>query len=321
MHDSHPAVRDAACRNCSATLAGPYCAQCGQHAHESARSLHVLLHDALHLLTHLDGRLWTTIVPLLLRPGRLTREYFEDHRARFVPPFQLYFVISVAFFGLASLTTTISAMQSGPHATLSAADRADLQREVQESGVPATVTITVDNLSDHAMTPELAAQLCGRVASGIHWADEHFQAVCRRQVADQGKSMMHAFGSWVPKMMWVFLPLMAVVMLLLYHSPARYYVEHLVFLLHLQSNLFLAMIVELLLTAAADAWPRLEPLAAFGGLVLFWYAVWYIYAALRGFYGQGRLRTLVKFTVVVTAYTVCFALSLAGTMVLSALLT
>src|ERR1700722_7637243 len=123
MNDTTPPVHNASCLNCSAALVGPYCAQCGQHAHESARSLHVLFHDAWHLITHLDGRVWHTLVALLIRPGRLTREYFADHRARYVPPFRLYFVISVAFFGLGSLVTgmsNIGAIHTGP---LSAADR------------------------------------------------------------------------------------------------------------------------------------------------------------------------------------------------------
>jgi hypothetical protein len=114
---------------------------------------------------------------------------------------------------------------------------------------------------------------------------------------------------------------MALVMLVLYRTPARFYVEHLVFFLHLQSNLFLAMIIEMLLTAAADWWPALNPIADLGGIILFWYAIWYLYAAMRNYYGQSRARTALKFVAVVMAYLFCFALSLGGTMVLSALVT
>jgi Protein of unknown function (DUF3667) len=320
-HETVPAVHDAACRNCAAILAGPYCAQCGQHAHESARSLRVLFHDAWHLLTHLDGRLWETLVPLLVQPGRLTQEYFEDHRARYVPPFRLYFVISVIFFALASLTSTVSNMATTRSVPLSTADRAELQRELQESGAPAAVTATVEDLTDHPMNSQLAAQLCTRVASAVPWADQRLQAVCKHQLADQGKSMLHAFGSLVPKMMFVFLPLMALVMLALYHSPPRHYVEHLVFFLHLQSNLFLVMILAMLLGAAAAAWPVLDTMASLGGMVLFGYAIWYVCFAMRNYYGQPWPRTLLKIAVVVSAYSFCFLLSLTGTLVLSALVT
>ena len=51
---------------------------------------------------------------------------------------------------------------------------------------------------------------------------------------------------------FVFLPLMALVMTLLYWFPRRYYVEHLVFFLHNHAALYLAMSLEILLRALAE---------------------------------------------------------------------
>lgn len=321
MHDLSPAEHNSFCRNCAASLSGPYCATCGQHAHESARSLHTLFHEAWHLVTHLDGRLWRSLGLLLLRPGRLTSEYFADRRARYVPPFQLYFVISVAFFGLAALTDAVSTVRTTRQVVpISTEDRAELQQLQQQS--PAIVKdVVTASTSDESLTPQAAAQLCGHLASASQWLNVRLQAVCRRQLADEGKSMLHEFGALVPKMMFVFLPLMALVMLALYHSPPRFYVEHLVFFLHLQSDLFLLMIVKMLLLALTRAVPAVAPLSSLVSLLLFGYAVWYVYAALRTYYGQGRGRTLLKYTAVVIAYLVCFGLSLLGTMILSALVT
>jgi hypothetical protein len=321
MHDTSPTLHNSACLNCSATLVGPYCAQCGQHAHESARSLHVLFHDAWHLITHLDGRVWNTLVPLLIRPGRLTREYFADHRARYVPPFRLYFIISVAFFGLASLTTGLSKLGSIHTGPLTAEDRADIQKELQDSSAPAVITQAVDAFTAQTQSRnlQLDAQLCSHLGIGVPWLDLRLQATCKRQAEDQGKSMMHAFGGMVPKMMFVFLPLMALVMLALYHFPPRYYVEHLVFLLHLQSNLFLAMILGMLITAAAEAWPLLDSVASIATTVLFWYALWYTYMALRTYYAQSWTKTLAKFIAVFVAYFACGVFAVLGTMVISAL--
>jgi len=283
--------------------------------------VHALLHDAWHLFTHLDGTLWATLQLLLFSPGRLTREYFEDHRARYMPPFRLYFVISIAFFGLSSLTTSVSDTTVARHsAVLTTADRAELKQELQQSDAPAALTSTLDEVAANPMTPELAAQLCSRLGIGLAQADLRLQAVCRHQLADEGKTMLHTFGALVPKMMFVFLPLMALVLVPLYHSPPRYYVEHLVFFLQLQSALFVAMILEMLLTATAEMLPLLEPLARIGGVALVGYAAWYVYAALHRYYGQSRARTFGKFIVVIVAYLACFALSLTGTLLLSALI-
>ncbi len=90
--DSH------SCLNCGAPLAGQYCAQCGQRATSRFISLWGLLRDAFGDLFELDSRLWRTVTPLLIRPGLLTKEYLQGRRARYMPPFRMYLVLSLVFF-------------------------------------------------------------------------------------------------------------------------------------------------------------------------------------------------------------------------------
>lgn len=89
------------CLNCGAALSGQYCGQCGQRATSRLISLWELVRDAFGDLFELDSRLWQTLVPLLARPGRLTREYLEGRRARYMPPFRMYLVLSLVFFVVA----------------------------------------------------------------------------------------------------------------------------------------------------------------------------------------------------------------------------
>ena len=88
------------CKNCGADITGRYCPACGQHADVSIPSLHKLFVEALGDLYNFDSRLWRSLGLLLFRPGRLTREYLEGRRARYVPPFRLYVVLSLTFFFL-----------------------------------------------------------------------------------------------------------------------------------------------------------------------------------------------------------------------------
>lgn len=99
MTDRSPATRH--CLNCGAELGGQYCGQCGQRATSRLISLWELIRDAFGDLFELDSRLWRTLVPLLARPGRLTRDYLEGRRARYMPPFRMYLVLSVVFFVVA----------------------------------------------------------------------------------------------------------------------------------------------------------------------------------------------------------------------------
>ena len=91
----------ASCLNCDAPLAGPYCAHCGQRATPRVPTLLELVRDAIGDLLEVDSRVWRTLVPLLSRPGVVTREYLAGRRARYLPPFRLYLVMSVIFFVVA----------------------------------------------------------------------------------------------------------------------------------------------------------------------------------------------------------------------------
>ena len=89
------------CLNCGTRLRGQYCGNCGQRASSRLISLWELMRDAFGDLLELDSRLWRTLIPLLVRPGKLTRDYLEGRRARYMPPFRMYLVLSVIFFVVA----------------------------------------------------------------------------------------------------------------------------------------------------------------------------------------------------------------------------
>lgn len=59
--------------------------------------------EALEDLTSLDSRVVRTVRTLLLSPGQLTIRFVEGQRARFVPPFRLYLICSVVYFGVLAL--------------------------------------------------------------------------------------------------------------------------------------------------------------------------------------------------------------------------
>jgi hypothetical protein len=98
----HAASHDV-CANCGATLSGKYCAHCGQHAHIH-RSLFHMVEELLHGIFHFDTKTWRTIPMLIFKPGRLTRNYVDGHRVRYVSPLALFlFMVFLSFF-VASLT-------------------------------------------------------------------------------------------------------------------------------------------------------------------------------------------------------------------------
>jgi len=95
----------------------------------------------------------------------------------------------------------------------------------------------------------------------------------------------------IPRAMFVFLPLLALCMKLMYWRPKRYYVEHLLFMVHNHAFVFLAasivMLIGLIPYVGDYAWPL------YWGA--FFYMAWYIYRAMRNVYGQGTGLTVIKY--------------------------
>ena len=88
----------ALCANCGAELLGPHCYACGQPVKGMVRHLGSIMHDVADTILNIDSRIFRTLLPLYLRPGYLSNEYFAGRRVRYVTPFRLYFFLSVAAF-------------------------------------------------------------------------------------------------------------------------------------------------------------------------------------------------------------------------------
>ena len=99
-HDTSD-VESPNCLNCGTRLRGQYCGNCGQRSRSRLISLWELISDAFGDLFELDSRLWKTLLPLVGRPGRLTHDYLQGRRARYMPPFRMYLVMSLVFFVVA----------------------------------------------------------------------------------------------------------------------------------------------------------------------------------------------------------------------------
>lgn len=92
-------VGGVACTNCGSATVAVYCADCGQRqlSHRDF-SVRALMLDAAKELSSVDGRLASSIVALLTRPGKLTREWIEGRQRRYVKPLSLFLLLNVAFF-------------------------------------------------------------------------------------------------------------------------------------------------------------------------------------------------------------------------------
>ncbi len=98
--------REDQCENCGALLDGPYCSQCGQKAADRIVPIWHMINEALESLFQLDLRVLHTLPKFLFLPGRLTKEYINGRRTRYIRPFRLYLFSTFLLFAALALTTT-----------------------------------------------------------------------------------------------------------------------------------------------------------------------------------------------------------------------
>ena len=101
--------RGTTCLNCEKTISpnDHFCPNCGQVNNTSRISLNFYFSEYLSGFFSFDNRFFKTIIPLIFKPGKVTREFIEGKRKKYVNPFQLYLNITIVFFLILGLFGTI----------------------------------------------------------------------------------------------------------------------------------------------------------------------------------------------------------------------
>lgn len=276
------------CANCAAPLTGPYCSECGQRHEHAMHSFWHFMREGLEDFTHADSRLWQTLRALILRPGFLTREFLDGRRARYLPPVRLYLVLSVAFFLIAGILTS----RSSGHTVM------------------VEMSPTTGQVTSGQPTPADAQQACAELRQQMPWLGANrprFEARCVATIEGNGRTIQESLLHNVPRAMFLFLPLLGLVMKALYRRPPRLYVEHLLFFVHDQAFVFLLLAVYALLGAILPA-----PVTEAIGAALWIYVPVYFFVSMLRVYGQGWLATAGKLAALSCAYVALGGLMLAA---------
>ncbi len=272
----------AACKNCGGMLTGRFCVNCGQRADVHVPTTRELVHEALEGITHSDSRLWRTLRTLWFKPGKLTLEFVAGRRESYLPPFRLYLVLSVILVVIASFVkpTDTRVIKIDTKDVAAGSDPASFCDKIEVVGVESAT-----------------------------W-QKRLRHGCVTTVHDQGESMMHVALSTLPKAMFVFLPLIALLHMLVYWWPRHRYAEHLLFFVHLHAFFFSAIAAILLVKGVAEAFPAATGTAEVVGSLLGWTMAVYTVLAIKRVFARSWFNTLVKAMGLFFVYMITFALTI-----------
>lgn len=297
------------CPNCGYAPMESFCPQCGQSDRHYARSLGSVVLEFLREMFELDSRLFRTLRLLFFKPGSLTREFSRNRRVSFVSPVRLYIFASFVFFLLLSL---FGNLDDRVVRSMTEEEQQDAADEVRVN----VVTQPSDSLAQLSTEERLAAfraslppeqrrkadDLLGRSEGSIGrevmlalaqtgdveetnriW---RFLLLSLIDIAHDPSVMPRRFLANMPIAMFCLLPFLGLILAVFNFRKKRFYVEHLVFAIHIQTFTFLIYAIALLFPEeGAGSWVRV-------GFVLTPYP--YFVIALRRYYENGWILSVAK---------------------------
>ena len=282
--DGH--THEANCLNCGARLAGPFCGECGQHAHVH-RTLSAFFHDFAHGVLHFEGKIFRTLPLLAWNPGELTRRYVDGQRASFVSPIALLLFsvfLMFAVVGLTSNTTKATAKAQADAARELSKDQQKLsvlqgQRAGASGPVASNLDEKISDLKDE-MTA-LQAVKDGRVDASFHFAGEFADGLngALGSAAKNPELLFYKLKTNAYKFSWALIPISVPFVWLLFPFSRRFRLyDHTVFVTYSLCFMMLLLAASSVVGLVSDS---VASLAWFVPPV-------HMYRQLRGAYGVSK---------------------------------
>jgi hypothetical protein len=333
------------CENCGAQLEGHWCGKCGQAAVDYRRSFRHVVGDVLESFLNWDSKFFTTIALLIFKPWRLTNEFLSGKRVRYVNPLRLYLVASILFFFAVNYGAKDLRLQPGK---LSPKDRAELEADLKKGDLPPAAREQLEALLLESPSPSSSPQSTspspttnvpspspapetdkqkqyGKIgerpfavfdeAKSTTPFERWIEARAKEKMGERGTKMglfIATLFSNLPYMMLCCIPLFAFVLKILYLRRHIFYIDHLIYALHIHTFFYIAIMLIALTTIGLN---RLIPGPIAGWIIaLLWIAfVAQIFLSIRRVYRQGWFTSVFKFLFGGFVYLVVLVVALAVT--------
>ncbi|MEQ9465967.1 MAG: DUF3667 domain-containing protein [Ekhidna sp.] len=87
------------CKSCGTSFSGNYCNQCGEKViRQEDRKLKHFLGEFINAITFADNKLFRTVKTILIAPGRLSADFVEGKRKKYMKPISIFFLANLIYF-------------------------------------------------------------------------------------------------------------------------------------------------------------------------------------------------------------------------------
>ncbi len=304
-----PERNEKICLNCGSLLHGRFCHECGQENIEPKESFWHLTTHFVYDVTHFDGKFFSTLKYLLFRPGFLSKEYFKGRRSGYLHPVKMYVFTSALFF---LIFFSFYSQYNPFNYPESKKGLADTSHSVSKpvSAVKKDKTEDTFGPSGHNSMNYRSVQQYDSVQNTLpeakkdDWGTRHMMRraiTLNEKYHNDSKALIEVLGEkfthLFPQMLFVSLPLFALALSLLYVRRKQfYYVNHVVFTVHLYCAIFIMILSALLLGSFLSLfhWHLNAVLTGIASLLILFYG----YEAMHRFYGQSWRKTILKYLLV-----------------------
>src|SRR5205823_8305452 len=272
------------CENCGTQLSGKYCSVCGQAAIDYRRSFRHVIVDVLDSFLNWDSKFFATLGLLIARPWRLTNEFLAGKRVRYVHPARLYLLASILFFF--AVTYWVKSAHLNPK-NLTPQARAEIEADLEKKNLTPEQRTNVEKALK-ILPPETASKIEQAIkrketltetlktedapdkepeaknpdgalaefentdsASPPNRFEKWIEGRAKEKLGERGTNLqlfLITMISNVPYMVLCCIPLFAFVLKILYLRKHVFYIDHLVYALHIHTFAYLAIMLIVLAT-------------------------------------------------------------------------
>lgn len=217
------------CLNCGAEVLGKFCPECGQENIETRENFFHMMGHFLADYFHFDSKFFRSLIPLFIRPGFLTKEYWEGRRSHYIHPLRIFFFITILFmistsFFYKKFGNEFKSKIMTPDSTLIALDTTYL------NSLSDTAKLYIPSHHDSLTVKEIKEEKVRDV----------------RQMSKINKGIDNVFVN-LKYVTFFLLPVYALFFKILYRRRRPFYVDHLIYAMHLLTFAYCLFSVTLLL--------------------------------------------------------------------------